>query len=162
MDDTLQSGLTLKAGKGYEAMWLTPKGTPQHVKEWLAEVFGFPAEIIAGKTPFEVMVMAEDVLQGRANLATMLGGTVITDEKAAGATESDAQTSGGDPWARLDGEAGGVQDEKPQEDPHAGLRSQIASAESRDALKRLWAANQEAFKDSSLMDEYKAKGKSLD
>lgn len=154
MSDAAESSVTIKSGKGYEAMWFVTKGSPDQIKSWLIRFFDLPYDAVAELTPYEVTALAEDIAQGRSNVATILGGTIATPT-----ANTPAPTADGDPWAQIAGEAS----EAPQkaEDPLAGLRDQIANAESPAALQRLWAQNQDAFRNEDLLAEWKAKGKSL-
>ena len=49
----------------------------------------------------------------------------------------------------------------PEEKPHAGLISQIEKAATGDELKRLWAANKDAFNDKDVVAAYQTRGQAL-
>jgi hypothetical protein len=157
MSDTAnESGFTIKAGKGYEAMWLTPKGSPAEIVSWLMEAFGFTEDMVGGMTPYEVAVMAEDVMQGRRNLAAQLGAVQLST------TEQQARPSGATgeaAWAIVDGEAGGQQ--TPAVNENQWLIEALTNAATVDDLKRLWAENKAAFSDEAVKGAYSARGAAL-
>jgi len=162
--DSLDSGIsiTFKYGKGFEEPWLVLKGAPSRVRTDLIEAFAIPQEVAAGKTLNELLIFCNHIVHGTGNVATILGGTPIAESPAA--EQNGNQTaSQADPWATANGEAGGADapSTAPQENPNAGLLSQIESATTKDELKRLWAANKAAFDAADVKAAYSAKGKSL-
>ena len=84
-------------------------------------------------------------------------GLVKDDDGPPWSTDDDKATD--DPWAA----AAASQDEPAEEEkPHRELYEAIDIAADVDALKRLWADNQQAFgDDAELLGVWKAKGKSL-
>lgn len=154
--------ITFKYGKGYEEPWLVLKGGPTRVRADLLSIFGIPEEVAAGKTLNELLIFTNHLVHGTGNVATILGGTPIA-ESPKGEQNANQTASNEDPWASVDGEAGGRESAAPApaENPNGGLLSQIANATTTDELKRLWAANKAAFSAPDVTAAYSAKGKSL-
>lgn len=164
MSDVTESGFTLKAGKGYESMWLTPKGSPAEIKSWLMEAFGLEESSVQGMTTFEVAQFCEDIMQGRRNIAAILGGTQLTEAQAKAAQAQQSGSTGESAWDRVDGEAGGEQRvaaSEPEGPAYGWLIEALESAATTNDLKRLYAENKDAFKDETVIAAYKARGKAL-
>lgn len=159
--------ITFKYGKGYEEPWAVFKGGPTRVRSDLLAFFDIPAEVAAGKSLNELLIMCNHIVHGTGNVAAILGGVPISESQ--GVANVQAQLGGtvietqGDPWATVNSEAGGADapTAAPAENPHAGLLSQIAASTTKDELKRLWAANKSAFDNAEVKAAWSAKGKSL-
>jgi hypothetical protein len=153
MSDLQESGLTIKSGTGYDAMWATPKGSPEEIKLWLMQMFALPEDAVAGLSPYEVAVMAEDVMQGRHNIAQQLGGTVVADQ-AERPTKADAWSDTGS-RASEQAEAKG---------PDNGwLIEALGSAKTLADTKRLWVENRDsgAFEDQAVKDAYNSRNRTI-
>lgn len=144
------AGLTIKSGKGYEAMWAMPKGSPEEIKLWLMGMFGLPEDAVAGATPYEVAVMAEDIMQGRNNVGQQLGGTVVTPERPK------AQ----DAWSDTGSQAS---KDEPQAPDNGWLIAALGAAKTLADTKRLWVENRDsgAFDDQAVKDAYNARNRAI-
>lgn len=141
--------------KYQDAPWGVFHGNPSEVREDIIAAFGFDGESVADLTLHEVVLKAQEAVQGAGNVANSLGGKVLSQggEKAAGGPSSGA-------WSQ----AGSQKSSEPEqpEDPTAWLKVEIDKATTKDGLKRLWADNQAAFNEHpELLELWKAKGKSL-
>lgn len=147
-----ESGLTIKSGKGYEAMWAMPKGTPEEIKLWLMQMFALPEDAVAGLSPYEVAVMAEDVMQGRNNVAQQLGGTLVKDE---GERPKSANA-----WSNTGSQAS---KDEPKANDNGWLIEALGSAKTLADTKRLWVENRDsgAFEDQAVKDAYNARNRAI-
>ncbi|MGL5825573.1 MAG: hypothetical protein ACRCYU_12295 [Nocardioides sp.] len=146
--DTVDGGVTIKSGKGFEASWFTPKGTPEEIKAWLVAMFAFDESVTAELSPYEVAIMAEDVAQGRANVAQKLGGTLAVPQPRPQAENAWDQADGGP--------SGAAKAPKAPEstNDHQWLIDALNEATDEVALRRLWAANKAAFEVAEVKDAY--------
>lgn len=134
--------------------WTVAHGkTPEAVKNWLIGFFGLGEEA-QDMTPAEVMVECQTLATAMSTVATKAGGRPVGHK---------GSNSGKWEKAREGGSSQPAKPEKSEEEvERERLSAAIASATSTDDLRQLWARNQDAFKDESLMAEWKAKGKSLE
>lgn len=150
--------MTIKYGKGYEETWAGFKGSPADVRATIIEFFDMDPESVAGLSLSSVVVNATNLAHAKGNIASKLGGTVISRGKAA---------DSGPPWNTDDSASkpGGVWDQavdtKPAEPEVNPILEQIENAKDVGALQRMWAENQAAFADAEVMTAWKAKGKSF-
>lgn len=130
--------------------WVVFEGSdPTTVRDLVAEAFGMTD--IEGLTLFDVVCNAEKQAVAAANVINGLGGTVISSGKG-----------GGSAWSRAKGDSSSQPASEPSEPEVNPLIAEIEKQTSRADLQKLWAENKAAFDaDSSLMDLYRAKGKSL-
>jgi hypothetical protein len=137
------TGVTIKEGKGYEESWFTFRGTPAQIKEDLIQFFGLDSASVADWTVHAVASHCKAIAHGIAVVATELGAAVIAD----GPSENLPASSTPSPT-----------EDAPAESP---LLARIAATTDAESLKRLWAENQDAFKDATVMNAWKARGKAL-
>jgi hypothetical protein len=158
--------VTIKYGKAYEETWAVFKGSVRNVREMILEYFGIDFTVVDELTTHELVVNVTNLAHGTGNAAAILGAVAIpASESAAKAVES----TGGNPWAGLgDGPA-----EERLSDSAIAHRADVAASENQHiidafakasdvkALQAVWAANQSAFTDPSVVEAYKARGKEL-
>jgi len=156
--------LTVKYGKGYEAPWAVFHGQPNEVREDIATWFGIEPSAVVELTGSELAINVSQLAQGKGNAASVLGAVVIN---SAPGVQVAAPASGVDVWAGLDNgtvTAGTEEwplDSEERDHPFATVINEIAKAGDTKELQRVWAANQPAFKDETVMTAYKARGKEL-
>ena len=145
------TGITIKYGKGYEDTWANFRGSLVQIRENLIVFFGLTADETAGLTLSEVVLQATNLAHAKGNLGAALGATPIATKAMASAPAT------GDVWA----EAGGAATPAKKEGPSQSeiLIETIGKTDGVDALKRLWAENQAAFADTSVMDAWQARGR---
>lgn len=146
--------ITLKYPKPkyQDAPWIVFHGSPEEVREDIITAFAWDGETVTGLNVHEVVLKAQEAVQGAGNVANTLGGKVLS--------EGGGQPSG--VWSQVGSGASAEAEDKPAEDPTAWLKVEIDKATSVAGLQRLWADNKAAFSEHpELMDAYKAKGKSL-
>lgn len=123
--------------------WIVFHGSPQRVKEQIIEVFDFDAEA-SQRSLHHLVNEATKVFKAVSSVGQSLGGTVLSKGEGEPASQPASE-----PKAEEDDET-------------APIKAMIGAASSRDALKKIWAENKAVFDaNPSLMDEWKAKGKSL-
>lgn len=140
-------GVTLKQGKGYEAPWITVKGSSAgEVRKHLEDVTGLSGE---GITLASLVYNAADHFQKVGEVGTVLGATVIRQDAP---TETPTESaSSAAPAAEQEPEA-----------PEAQFASAIASVENLAALGDLYLKNKDAFDgDEKLMAALQARSAQL-
>lgn len=135
-------GVTIKTGKGFEDTWFTFRGNNAKVREDIAAFFGMESASVSELTTYDIAVNATRIAQGVGAVSAKLGATVVSSKPASEPAPAPAPAK---------------QEEK-SENPILVL---IEQATTVDDLRRIWAGNQEAFKDADLMAKWKAKGSSL-
>lgn len=145
---TSEISVTLKYGKGFEESWAVFRGeTAAELKNSIADYFGLDHNL--DLTLHELVINVTGIAHGTATAAAALGAVAIpsSDTEKAPAAESS-----GDLW-----------DETPAQEAAAGpsILDRIAACASVDDLKALWADNQAAFNDASVMEAWKARGREL-
>jgi hypothetical protein len=136
--------VTFKHDGKYEAPWIVFRGTPEWVENAIKES---SAQLLTTALEFDKASKAEY------GVTSKLGGTVIKREQKRSSTSANVDTDATSSEQQT-AEAG-------QQEATNPLTAQIAAINTVDDLKRLWAENQEAFKDGDLMDAWKARGKEL-
>lgn len=133
--------VTVKYGKGYEEPWVVFHGPDvDAVKRQLIEFFGMSPESMA-LSGHSIVVNARSIAQGMGVIADAFPGAMVVSEE-----ESASLTPPPEPTPAA-------------ENP---LLAKIEAQTTRDDLVKLWAENKAAFDaDATLMDAYRAKGKSL-
>ncbi|MFE7463120.1 hypothetical protein ACFU6R_03310 [Streptomyces sp. NPDC057499] len=154
--------VTIKYGKSYDDTWAVFKGNAEEVRGDILDFFGMDRDSVTGLTLSDIVTNATNLAHGKGLIATQLGGTVIAVEDAASANPKPQ----GDPWASVgQSQSATIADQapasSPEQDKNAWILGEIDKQTNRADLKKVWAANQSFFADSSVMDAYKAKGKSL-
>lgn len=141
--------VTVKYGKGYEAAWITFRGSPSQIKSDLVQTFGLEGQddLNLGS----VVLNAQSVAHALHNTGTVLGGTVVGTGKAKGDKPASSEQAGGDPWAQAEEPA----------DPYEGVKALIAATTTVDELKRLYAETPEIATTPEVLAEWKARGKAL-
>ncbi len=153
--------VTLKYDKGFEAPWGVFRGSVGDVRANLLAYFELHPDIVSALSLHELVSVCSDLAHGKSHnlsvntlvAAPIADGASVPKGKESLATP--AAEDNEDPWASA-GKAQG----KPEPGPNPML-ALIESCANVDALKKLWAANQASFADSSVMDAWKTKGKSL-
>jgi hypothetical protein len=160
--DILSGGInqSFKSGQQYKERITRFSGSVERVVEDVVKFFRLDPAQVAGLSPHEVMVLADQIAQANLTVARELGGTPVAE------SESASNDSATDPWAAAEsGQASApAEAEKPAVpvDPKVAIFAGIEASTSRAELQRLWAENQELFNaNTDLMDAYKAKGKGL-
>ena len=158
--------VTVKYGKSYEDTWAVFRApSNERLGALVGNYFGVDPEMVVGLTNHELVLNMTNVAHGSADAAALLGGVVIPASEA-GVSET-AQTTGGNPWAGLDENAG--QDEKdwpadPAKDEEEERLLSLVSASTTvtDLQKEVWVKNRSGFdKYPSVQAAYKARGKEL-
>ncbi|MEU9044087.1 hypothetical protein AB0D63_20770 [Kitasatospora sp. NPDC048343] len=139
MADEGRITVTIKYGKGFDDSWVVFRGSAETVQQDIVDFFGLDGKSVAGLAPSELVVEATRTAQATTTIVKGLDARIIPAPAVAAAPKPPASTA----------EAPG------------GLLEQIAQCASTDDLKRLWATNQAAFSDSSVMDAWKARGRAL-
>lgn len=134
--------ITLKYDKGHDASWAVFTGTVETIREDITKFFGLEQSVVEGLTASELVVMVTDIAHAKGNASAVLGAVPIPGQRASSWGQAAAQAA----------------DAPPAEHPLIG---QINAATSVDALKQLWAKNQNAFANKDVEAAYKAKGKAL-
>ncbi|MGW1040057.1 hypothetical protein [Streptomyces sp. NPDC002547] len=154
--------VTIKYSGDKDATWAVFRGTTVEIRSEIMAYFGMDPETQKGLSLSSIVINATQVAHGKGLIATALGATVVAETS----NEQPAQ-SGGDPWAAAASPQSGpwpgsasVATPK-ADDPNAWILGEIEKQTTVDGLKKLWAANQSFFKDSTVMAAWKAKGKSL-
>ena len=155
--------VTIKYGKGYEETWANFRGTTGQIRQSLIHYFGISEDYATGVSLHELVVAATSVAHGTGNVAAVLGAVPISANEPA-ATPGTAPT-GEAAWEGVDKSAppygGGTGPDPEPVNPNNNLIIQLKEAASIEDLKKLWAANQEAFSDDAVSAAYKTKGKAL-
>ena len=136
-----ETGVTIKAGKGYDDSWFTFRGKPEDIKADIIAFFGLDSASVSSLTAHEVAVNARKIAQGLGAVGVKLGGEVVAAGKAEEVLPSTTP-----------------EDKADAPNP---LLAQIEACKSTDELKRLWAENQAAFADQTITAAWKARGKAL-
>lgn len=136
-------GVTLKAGKGYEAPWITVKGdNADEVRRATAAVAGLDA----GELPLtDVVHNVAKHFQDVSRVGTLLGGTVVPEESAPQKPQEPAEQPTAAPAAQA-----------------PTLEDQIAKAGSASELSDLFLKNKAAFTgDPALMAKLQERSKQV-
>ena len=152
-----ETTLTIKYGKGYEATWGVFRGdSAAEVRKQVIDYFGLEAGQVEKLSLHELALNVTKVAQGTSNMSTILGATAI------GSADGSLYTGPPHPADSQPAAAPAAAPAEEPADPLIGLKTAIEAANSVPDLQRVWAENQAAFNEHSvLMDLYKAKGKSL-
>lgn len=137
--------VTLKHDGKYEAPWIVFRGSPEQVKADIIEALGWDKDAGDGKSLLELVHQADKQAKAEYGVKAHLGGRTISKERKS-STESVSEDTSAEAEAAEEGNP---------------LLAQIAAVNTVDDLKKLWAENQEAFKDGELMTVWKARGKEL-
>lgn len=154
--------VTIKYGKGYDDTWAIFTGLADQVRQDIVDFFGLDRESGNRLSLSDLVVSATNVAHGVGTLAREFGATPITDPRERPRRDGpQARGAGADPWKQ----AATVPDSRPESrtesSPAPSLIDLITQASSVDVLKKLWAANQAAFKDPAVMAAWKARGRAL-
>lgn len=152
-----ETTLTIKYGKGYEASWAVFRGdTAANIRQQVIDYFGIAADQVANLSLHELALNVTKVAQGTSNMSTILGATAI------GSADGSLYTGPPHPADSQPATPPAAAPAQETVDPLLGLKTAIEAASSVPDLQRVWAENQAAFNEHSvLMDLYKAKGKAL-
>ncbi|MEV3858495.1 hypothetical protein AB0J38_29795 [Streptomyces sp. NPDC050095] len=141
--------ITIKYGKGHEDTWAVFRGTPETVRAWITEHFGFKPAMVEDLTLSELVLEATNIAHGKGNLAAYLGATVIPAPQA-------DQSQANDPWSQAEAAPA-----PPQDSGSTWALSEIKKQASIGDLQKFWAGNQSFFADPEVMAAYKARGREL-
>ncbi|MFK0099256.1 hypothetical protein [Streptomyces sp. NPDC091040] len=141
--------ITIKYGKGHEDTWAVFRGTPETVRSWITEHFGFKPEMVAELTLSELVLEATNIAHGKGNLAAYLGATVIP------ASQLD-RPQAADPWSQAEAAPAA-----PKDSGSTWALAEIKKQASIADLQKFWAGNQSFFADPEVMTAYKARGREL-
>jgi hypothetical protein len=159
---------TVKYGKGYEAPWMVFHGSVSEVREDIATFFGIGSEVVTELTGNELLLNASQFAQGIGNAAALGAVAIPKQDYRPGASAP----QGGNPWAGLEDEPSlsnsAIAHRKDVADsylstehPFQHVLDGFAAATDVKELQKVWAANQSAFKDETVVAAYKARGKEL-
>lgn len=143
--------VTLKFGGGFEYPWVVLRGTPDEVKQDIAQIFGFESASVADATIASVIRDAAQEALALGNALAGLGAQPV--RRNSGGSKGGSKSQPDEAQADVAAAAAA--------DPLAELKKAIDDAADIDALKVLWAENQEAFQDADLLAAWKAKGQAL-
>lgn len=129
--------------------WIVFHGSPARVKEQIIEVFALTEGL--DRPLFDIVNEATELFKASANVTSGLGGKVL-NPGTSGPAWQEAQSSPAEPAAP---------EKSAEELTIERLTAEVAAVTSVADLQQLWARNQEAFKNESLMEAYRAKGKAL-
>lgn len=140
---------------GKDGTWIVFHGSPAEVRSQIIEVMEMEDN---GAPLYDLVNEATRIYKATGNVSKGLGGRTIN-----GKNQNADSTSSGSAWDRAAGSTGEGAAEEPQEDPNVTrLLAAIEAAESRQALKELYARDKATFDaNDDLMQEWKSKGKSL-
>jgi hypothetical protein len=125
--------------------WIVFHGSIVAVKEQIVEAFDYEADAV-NRPLYDLVNEATKSFKAINAVGTQLGGTVLS--------------KGGEDKAQADSPTEPAKSD--EDDATKPIKAMIENATSRDGLKQLWAENKAVFDaNPSLMDEWKAKGKSL-
>ncbi|WSJ69032.1 hypothetical protein OG294_24570 [Kitasatospora sp. NBC_01302] len=139
MADEGRITVTIKYGKGYDDSWVVFRGSAETVQQDIVDYFGLDGKSVAGLAPSELVLEATRTAQAASMVVKGLDARVLPAQAAPKAPQSPA----------------------PAAETPGGLLEQIEHCASTDDLKRLWATNQAAFSDQSVMDAWKSRGRAL-
>ena len=159
--DCMETTVTIKYDKGYDAPWVVFKGGVSQITGQMASYFGLSADEASDLTPHELTVICNGIAQGKGK---PVQGISRAKDKAPATTEEAVENVknviGGEVVA--DSAWDGVDDSEPTAAPdHAALIAALNAADDLNSLKRLWAENKPAFEDSAVKSAYNARGKAL-
>lgn len=142
MSDREGVSVSIKGNGGKDDTWEVFHGTPENVKNLMADYYGL--EVSADMTAMEVRLMAEAAARGTGALSRGLGARVATT------APQPASEAPGAPAA-----AAAAED-------FTWLLEAIDASATEDALHQLWAENRKLFDaNPSLLDAWKARGRAL-
>lgn len=147
--------VTIKYGKGYEETWAVFRGLAEEIRSDLETFFGLDREVTAEYTLSELVVHATSIAHAKGNVAGKLGGTILKGANQSAPEEP--KQDGTDPWADSSEQPA----QQAQDDPNKAILDTIAGCQSVAALQTLWAENQAAFADESVMAAWKTRGREL-
>ncbi|MFI5840527.1 hypothetical protein ACIA8K_12545 [Catenuloplanes sp. NPDC051500] len=144
----------IKYGKGYEDTWATFEGTVDEVRQEVSSYFDMDPNETAGLSVSALVLNATNLAHAKGNLGATLGAQAIPASTPA------TRPSGPRGAAAWDAADSAPADKGPSPVEH--MTKRIAEIGDVDALKRLWAENQELFAaESTMMDAWKARGRAL-
>ena len=151
--------VTIKYGKGHDDSWVVFRGdTADQVRGRLFDYFGVDSNAYEGLSLNEVVVTLTEVAQGNRALVTNLGAEVVPTNGSGTppGTTTDTSVRGS---AAFDAAANTPAE---PEDPYASVISLFEAAESRSALKKLYAQYKDAYEASEAVRKaYSARGKEV-
>ncbi|WP_329022486.1 hypothetical protein [Streptomyces sp. NBC_00690] len=139
--------VTIKYGQSYQDTQVAFHGPPADVRAQIIDFFGFECQHVTNLTLSELIVEATSIAHGTGDIAGILGGRIVPPEAPADPEGKE------DPWNQ-------AQESAPSSGS-AWIVAEIERQKSVADLQRLWAANQAAFAEPSVMAAYKAKGRAL-
>lgn len=164
--------VTLKFGGGYEAPWISVEGTPEEVRDQILDAFEF-GESVSGASLAEIIAYAGLRAQGAYTLVRDLGidSTAPAIEakpeaakpaKRKPAAKKAAPKKQAEPEGELEAvpmTAAEPAKSEPPFDPDPApahpIIAQMDKVSTMDEFKKLWAANQAAFKDEAVIEHAK-------
>jgi len=133
--------------------WLVFHGRPAVVADMIREAFGLDPD--KELSVFELALNAQDAATKIGTLRAGLGGATVISSGG-----STPPAEGGNAWSQA-GSTPAAPEKTELELEIERLTPAVEKVTTVAELQELWARNQEAFKDATLMAAYKAKGKSL-
>lgn len=171
--------VTLKAGKGYDAPWVVVTGdNAEEVRRNVAEVVNLDLGTADRYSLAEVVVFAAEAFQGTSNVVADLGAAPLDAAELDKVEQPTGGSESGDGWAAAKAkrgkskpEAASVTEGEGQNTPSEATEApetdedpvlvQISQADSKAALRRVWARNKARW--SEVHDEAaKVRGKELE
>ncbi|WNV90328.1 hypothetical protein [Umezawaea sp. Da 62-37] len=162
--------VTIKYSGDRDAPWAVFYGTPDEIRIDVIAYFGLDSYAMEQRTLHELIGVASKVASG-GPLPTPLPAmaSAQSEEKALQLLKDElgarpigeTPAPAGDVWADAGTSAGSPPWDVPTTPAVNPMLARIEECANVQALKALWAQNQAAFADGSLMDAYKAKGRAL-
>ncbi|GGU77320.1 hypothetical protein GCM10010211_49050 [Streptomyces albospinus] len=143
--DGLSVEVSVPFGADTEDPTIRLSGPEGAVREAIGSSFRFDSDTLTNATLAELIIEASRMARSASQIVHGLGASVVP-------SQPDSQASTPRPAA---------QPPMPEQSGAKALLEQIDSCRTIDELKRLWAENQAAFSDSSVMDAWKARGRVL-
>ncbi|MFF9644714.1 hypothetical protein [Kitasatospora aureofaciens] len=142
MADEGRITVTIKYGKGYDDSWAVFRGTAETVQKDIVTYFGLDGKSVSGLALSDLVVEATRTAQAATMIVKELDARIIPAPSTLKLAPAPAAPAAPEQTAD-------------------GLLEQIGQCASTDDLKRLWATNQAAFSDQSVMNAWKARGRAL-
>jgi hypothetical protein len=162
--EPISRGITVNIRYGDEAS-ASFQGSVEQVLDDIRVFFAIPADAIAGLSLSELVINASALARGLSVVSSALDATAIatptpdqaaTPPASAQPAAANAPASASDPWQQ----ASTPYDEPATPAAHP-LLARIEQASSVPELQRLWAENQQAFTDPTVMAAWKTRGRTL-
>ena len=143
--------LTIKGNGRHEDTWIVvPDGPVAEQVAYIVELFGLDREKLEGRTPYEILMEADEIHKATISARSGLGARPTSDWP---------NTRGGGQRRQ----AAPAADQEPDEVAHEfqDVLDAIESAESKQDLAKVFVNNKPAFQNADVQAAAKAKGEQL-